>query len=123
MRRVGHALLITLNAVASDERSPSAPARSPEQRLHALAKANQVRSARAQLKRDLAANSVELTRILADPPPCAHTARVRELLVAVPGIGPARASRALSHCRIAEAKTIAGLSGRQRAELIDLLQR
>jgi hypothetical protein len=109
--------------VAGDERRPSAPPRSAEQRLRALAKANQVRSARAQLKRDLAASSVELARILADPPPCAQTARVRELLVAVPGIGPARASRALFHCRIAEAKTIAGLSGRQRAELINLLKR
>jgi hypothetical protein len=38
------------------------------------------------------------------------------------GIGPARANRALVHCRIADTKTIAGLSNRQRAELIDLLQ-
>jgi hypothetical protein len=109
--------------VASNQRRPSAPARSPEQRLDALAKANQVRSARAQLKRDLAAGSLALARVLADPPPCAHTARVRDLLVAGPGIGPARAGRALSHCRIAEAKTVAGLSGRQRAALIDHLRR
>ena len=109
--------------MAGEERRPSAPARSPEQRLRALANANKVRSARARLKRDLAAGQVELARILADPPPYAQSARVRDLLVCVPGIGPARASRALSHCRIAEAKTIAGLSDRQRAELIDLLQR
>jgi hypothetical protein len=108
--------------VAGDERRPSAPTRLPEQRLDALAHANQVRSARAQLKRDLAAGSLELAHVLADPPPCAHTARVRDLLVAVPGIGPTRASRTLSHCRIAEAKTVAGLSPRQRAELIDPLQ-
>jgi hypothetical protein len=113
----------TIAVVAGDERRPSAPARSPEQRLDALARANQVRSARAQLKRDLAAGSLKLARVLADPPPCAHTARVRDLLMAVPGIGRARAGRALAHCRIAEAKTVAGLSGRQRAELIDLLRR
>jgi S13-like H2TH domain len=108
--------------VAGDDTRPSAPTRSPEQRLHALAHANQIRGARAQLKRDLAASSVKLAHILADPPPCAHTAKVRDLLVAVPGIGPARASRTLSHCRIAETKTVAGLSPRQRAALIDLLR-
>lgn len=112
-----------IGAVPSEERKPSAPTRSPEQRLRALAKANQVRSARAQLKHELAAGSIELARILADPPLCAQTARVRELLLVVPRIGPARASRALAHCRIADTKTVAGLSGRQRAELIDLLQR
>ncbi len=90
--------------MASEEGRPNLPARSPEQRLHALAKANQVRSARAQLKRDLAAGTVELA-------------------YRRPGIGPARASRALAHCRIAEAKTIAGLRGRQRAELTHLLHR
>jgi hypothetical protein len=47
---------------------------------------------------------------------------VVELLVAVHGTGPARANRALVHCRIADTKTVAGLSNRQRAELIDLLQ-
>ena len=109
--------------MASEDGRPNAPARSPEQRLHALAKANQVRSARAQLKRDLAAGTVELARILANPPAYAQTARVLELLIAVPGIGPARAGRALAHCRIAEAKTIAGLSGRQRTELTQLLHR
>ena len=103
-------------------RTHGAPARSPEQRLRALAKANEVRSSRAQLKRDLAAGVVELARVLANPPACARTARVVELLVAVHGIGPARANRALVHCRIADTKTIAGLSNRQRAELIDLLQ-
>jgi len=85
--------------VPSKRRTHGAPARSPEQRLRALAKANEVRSSRAQLKRDLAAGVVELARVLANPPACARTARVVELLVAVHGIGPARANRALVHRR------------------------
>jgi hypothetical protein len=101
----------------------TAPGRSPEQRLRALAKANEVRLARAQLKRELAAGKIELAQVLSDPPACARTARVRELLLAVPKIGPARVERVLARCRIASAKTVAGLSERQRAELVELLRR
>lgn len=60
--------------------------------------------------------------MLHDPPTCAQTAKLRELLLAVPRIVPARVHRALAHCRIAYAKTVAGLSDRQRAELIELLR-
>jgi len=108
--------------VPEKERTPRAPTRSPEQRQRALAKANQIRSARAHLKQELARGQVELTQVLADPPPYAANAKVRELLLVVPGIGPAKADRALMHCRIAAAKTLAGLSDRQRTELGDLLR-
>ncbi len=104
-------------------RAPTAFGRSPEQRLRALAKANEVRVARARLKQDVAAGRIELARVLADPPACALTAKVRALLLVVPRIGPARADRALARCRIAHAKTVGGLSDRQRAELVELLGR
>ena len=78
-------------------------------------------AANAHLKRDLAAGQIELTQVLAGPPPCAASAKIRELLLAVPGIGPAKADRALTHCRIAAAKTLADLSNRQRTELGQLL--
>jgi hypothetical protein len=39
----------------------------------------------------------------------------------VPKIGPARVNRTLAYCRIADSKTIAGLTDRQRTELIHLL--
>jgi len=109
--------------VLVESRKPTVRTRSPEQRLGALARANEVRLARAQLKRDLAAGRVALAEVLSEPPACAQTAKARELLLAVPGIGPAKADRALTHCRIAYAKTVAGLSGRQRAELVELLRR
>jgi S13-like H2TH domain len=91
--------------------------------LRALAKANEIRVERAQLKREVAAGRIQLARLLAHPPACAQTAKVRELLLAVPRIGPARADRLLAHCRIAHAKTIGGLSDRQRAELAERLGR
>jgi hypothetical protein len=92
-----------------------------EQRLGALAKANEVRIARSQLKRDLAAGRIDLVRVLSDPPVCAQTAMVRDLLLAVRKVGPARVNRAFAQCRIADTKTVAGLSDRQRAALIRLL--
>jgi hypothetical protein len=105
-----------------ESRKSTVPTRSPEQRLWALARANEVRLARARLKRDLAAGRVALAEVLSEPPACVEMAKVRELLLAVPGIGPAKADRAFAHCRIAEAKTVAGLSGRQRAALVELLR-
>jgi S13-like H2TH domain len=107
--------------VQPEHRTASVPARSPKQRERALAKANEVRLARAHLKRDLAAGRVQLAAVLIDPPPCAQTAKLRDLLLALPKIGPARVNRALAHCRIADSKTVAGLSDRQRAALIQVL--
>jgi hypothetical protein len=82
-----------------------------------------VRSARAKLKRELAAGTVELAQILVKPPRCVRTARVRDLLLVLPKIGSVRAARILAHCRVAHSKTLGGLTERQRAELINLLRR
>jgi hypothetical protein len=96
-------------------------ARSAQRRLLSLARANEVRVERADLKRALAGGSVTFAEVLADPPACALTAKVGDLLLSVPGIGPAKSARALAHCRIADTKTIGGLSDRQRAALTDRL--
>jgi hypothetical protein len=98
-------------------------AESREQRLRALERANEVRSARARLKRELAAGTVELVQVLAAPPACMRTARVRDVLVVLPKIGSVKAGRILARCGIAPAKTLAGLSDRQRGELIKLFHR
>jgi hypothetical protein len=79
-------------------------------------------SARAKLKRDLAAGEIELAQI-ACPPACARTARVRDLLLVLPQIGSVKAGRILARCGIADSKTLAGLSDRQRAELLNLFGR
>jgi hypothetical protein len=107
--------------VQPGHRTASEPPRSSEQRLQALAKANEVRSERAQLKRELAAGRIQLARLLNDPPASAENAMLRDLLLALPKVGPARVNRALARCQITDTKTIAGLSDRQRAALIQLL--
>jgi len=109
--------------VSESRAAAGVPGRSREQRLRALERANEVRAARATLKKQLAAGKIELVQILADPPACVRTARVRDLLMVVPKIGSVRASRILGHCRIAHSKTLGGLSDRQRAELINLFRR
>ena len=58
--------------------------------------------------------------MLAHPAAFAENARVSDLMLAVPGFGPARATRALVRCRIPHEGTVAGLSERQRLALIGL---
>jgi hypothetical protein len=99
-------------------RNAHAPARSQAQRLAALARANEVRLLRAQLKRDLKSGSVSIAAILAETPDYLLTARPLELLTAVPGLGRVRAARLLTQCAISQAKTLGGLTQRQRSELL-----
>jgi guanylate kinase len=104
------------------ESARSMPRQSPEQRLAALRLANEVRLGRAELKRRLASGRTRLEEVVAEPPACAATAKVYELAPAVPKIGPAKANRLLASCRIAPTKTLAGLSSRQRDELLERLR-
>lgn len=93
----------------------------PAQRRAALARANEVRCFHAQLKRELASGVRRIDELILDPPALARTARVWQLLIALPGVGPARAKRALRHSRIAVTKRLGGLTDRQRAELINCI--
>src|SRR3970282_1465060 len=104
-------------------RSERAPAQTLERRLRALRQANEIRSRRAALKKERASGRVLIEDVLAQPPFYAKTAKVRDLLLAVPKVGPARAARFLSRCRIAPSKTVGGMTERQRGELIELVRR
>ena len=66
---------------------------------------------------------MELAEILEDSPAWTQNMKVRVLLLALPGIGPAKADRALNSCQIPHSKTVAGLSGRQGAALFTLFRR
>jgi len=100
-----------------------APERSLNQRMDALARANHIRSRRAQLKRDLKASRISIHTLLLDPPEYLETAKVFDMLLAVPKYGRVKVNKILAHCRIAPSKTIGGLSERQRSELVTLLRR
>lgn len=99
------------------------PERSLNQRMDALQRANEIRSRRAQLKKDLKGGRVTIDALLADPPDYLQTAKVFDMLLAVPKYGRVKANRVLTQCRISPSKTIGGLSERQRDELVQLLRR
>ncbi len=91
--------------------------------MEALKRANDIRVRRAQLKKDLKTGSIEIDEILSNPPEYVSTAKVFDILLAVPKFGRVKASRFLNQCRISQSKTVGGLSERQRAELIGLFHR
>ena len=97
------------------------PERSLTQRMDALQRANEIRTRRARLKRDLKAGRAKIHGLLLDPPEYLQTAKVFDLLLAVPKYGRVKVNRILTHCRISPSKTIGGLSERQRNELVSYL--
>ncbi len=99
------------------------PERSLTQRMDALQRANEIRTRRATLKRDLKAGRVKIYGLLLDPPEYLLTAKVFDLLLAVPKYGRVKVNRILTHCRISPSKTIGGLSERQCNELVSYLRR
>jgi hypothetical protein len=101
----------------------AAPERSLVQRMEALQRANDIRSRRAQLKRDLKAGRQPIHELLLKPPEYLETAKVFDLLLAVPKYGRVKVNKILSTCRISPSKTIGGLSQRQRDELVELMRR
>ena len=100
-----------------------APVRSLDQRMEALKRANDIRVKRAQLKKNLKSGEVSIEEILREPPEYVGTAKVFDMLMAVPKFGRVKAARLLNQCRISQSKTVGGLSDRQRAELVGLLRR
>jgi hypothetical protein len=94
-----------------------------DQRMKALQKANDIRSQRAQLKRDLKAGKKKIETLLLDPPEYVLSAKTFDMLLAVPKLGRVKANRILTQCRISPSKTIGGLSERQRRELVQQLRR
>jgi hypothetical protein len=91
--------------------------------MDALGKANEIRTRRAQLKRDLKAGRSSIHKLLLQPPEWIETAKVLDMLLAVPKYGRVKANKILTQCRISPSKTIGGLSERQRSELVTLLRR
>ncbi|HEV2058548.1 MAG TPA: integration host factor, actinobacterial type [Solirubrobacteraceae bacterium] len=101
----------------------AAPERSHAQRLDALDRANHIRTRRATLKKDLKAGRCSIHTLLLEPPEYIMTAKVFDMLLAVPKYGRVKVNKVLTQCRISPSKTIGGLSERQRNELVRLLRR
>ena len=109
-----------VRSMVTSKTHAQAPARSLDQRMEALQRANDIRVRRAQLKKDLKDGRAHIESILLDPPDYVSTAKVFDMLMAVPKFGRVKAARLLNQCRISQSKTVGGLSERQRAELVNL---
>jgi hypothetical protein len=88
----------------------------------ALQRANAIRASRAQFKRDLATGRCAIDTALLYPPEYIGTAKVFDILLALPRFGRVEVSQVLMQCGIATTRTIARLSQRQRDELVTLLR-
>ena len=71
-----------------DTASAAVPARTHEQRMRALRRANEIRSARAKLKRDLKAGKAQIEKLLLDPPDYVLSAKAFDMILAVPEVRP-----------------------------------
>jgi hypothetical protein len=98
-----------------------APERSQLQRMEALTLANEIRLKRCRLKRDLKDGRCSIATLLLNPPDYIETAKVYEMLRAMPRYGDVKVNKILTQCRISLNKTIGGLSRRQRGELASFL--
>ena len=98
------------------------PDRTTQQRREALARGNEIRTKRAQLKISIKVGSTSAIPIIQDPPDYVETMKVVDLLLAVPKYGRVKANKMLNRVHISPSKTVGGMSDRQRRELIALLR-
>jgi transposase len=99
----------------------SMPTLTPEQRSAALAKGVEARQARAAAKAELRAGTLTLAAALDDEGSPLQRARVREVLLALPGVGQVTADQILADVRIDPARRVGGLGPRQRQVLTERL--
>jgi hypothetical protein len=107
----------------SVDTAAAVPERTHSQRMRALQRANEIRSKRAELKRNLKAGKAKIEGLLLDPPDYVLSAKAFDMILAVPKYGRVKANKILTQCRISPSKTIGGLSQRQRTELVSQLRR
>jgi hypothetical protein len=93
----------------------------PPQHLKALARANEVRLARAALKRSVAARETDVAAVIAEVPWEAETMSLSELLTAQPRWGRTRTRKLLGSIGLSENKRLGTLTERQRLLLVERL--
>ena len=97
------------------------PVLTPQQRKDALAKAAEMRKARAALKEQLKAGKTTLTAVLdrAEHDDVVGKLKVSAVLQSLPGIGKIRATQIMEKLKIAESRRLRGLGDQQRKALLN----
>ena len=96
-----------------------APAR--PQHLQALSRANQVRLARAELKRRVGCGEITASDVILESPWEAESMTVADLLMSQRRWGITRCRKVLAQIPVSETKTVGSLTERQRRALALLL--
>jgi hypothetical protein len=91
------------------------------QHVQALERANDVRCARAALKRSIADGRTDVSEVLLAPPSIVAKMALGELLMSQKGWGRVRSERFLRSAGLTEIKTLGNLTERQRYSLAALL--
>jgi hypothetical protein len=91
------------------------------QYMRALERANQVRLARADLKRRVALDEVSVAEVIMDCPWEAESMAVGDLLMSQRRWGQTRCRKFLAQIPMSEKKTVGSMTERQRRTLADLL--
>ena len=96
------------------------PSLSPEQRAAALAKAAEVRKARADLKEQLKNGQITLADLLnrAEADDVVGKLKVATVLQSLPGIGKVKALQTMEKLKIADSRRLRGLGEQQRKALL-----
>lgn len=90
-----------------------------DQKLGALAAANGVRFANAELKAAVHAGKVRASTVLREAPESAARIKVRDLLLAVLSVGPEKARRFMRRANVSSDAYLGELTERQRLVLAD----
>lgn len=96
------------------------PEITPEMREAALAKAAEARKARSEALAEVRHGTLAPADALVNPGPL-QRAKVRQVLMAVPGIGAVRADKLMAEAKIDASRRVAGLGAVQRKALLFLL--
>ena len=100
------------------EATATAPA---PQHMRALAQANRVRLARAELKRQVAEGEVDVAGVVLECPWEAESMTIADLLMSQHRWGRTRCRRFLASIPMSETKTIGSMTERQRNALAGML--
>ena len=103
-----------MNATATS--APAGP-----QNMRALARANQIRLARAELKRGVAAGKTDVAEVIVHCPWEAHSMAVSDLLMSQRRWGQTRCRKFLARLPMSEQKTVGSMTDRQRRALAVML--
>ncbi len=91
------------------------------QHLRALHRANEVRLARAELKRRVACGEISAGEVILESPWEAESMTVADLLMSQRRWGITRCRKVLGQIPVSETKTVGTLTARQRQALAELL--